>query len=116
MQNFESLELTNRVSTALSALENSKAVSANVINFENKGMMTEALIVVSGTSNVHMQAIANKLAEQLKENKIEYTVEGLNSDVWVLVDCGDVVVHIFSEESREFYALEKLWNNMEQPA
>ncbi len=116
MQNFVSSELSDRVKIALEALDASKAIDANVINFENKGMMAEALVIVNGTSNVHMQAIANKLSEKLKDSKIEHTVEGLSSDIWVLVDCGDVVVHIFSEESRDFYALEKLWCDMEQTA
>lgn len=116
MQNFASKELSARVDAAINGLEESKAIDINVLNFEEKGLMADALIVVNGTSNVHMQAIATKLAEKLKDSKIEHTIEGLNSDIWVLVDCGDIVVHIFSEESREFYALEKLWTDMEQSA
>tara|TARA_Y100001960_G_C14683001_1_gene832245 strand:+ start:1057 stop:1407 length:351 start_codon:yes stop_codon:yes gene_type:complete len=116
MQKFTSSELASRVEAAVKALDESKAVNVNTLNFEQKGLMADALIITNGTSNVHMQAIATKLSKALKELKIEHTVEGLNSDIWVLVDCGDVVVHIFSEESREFYALEKLWVDMEHTA
>jgi len=116
MQNFNSQELASRVETTIAGLEDSKAINLNVLNFESKGLMADALVIVNGTSNVHMQAIATKLAEKLKEANIEYTIEGLNSDVWVLVDCGDVVVHIFSEEARGFYGLERLWGDMEQSA
>jgi ribosome-associated protein len=116
MQKFASAELTSLVDVITTALDETKAVDANVISFEGKGLMTDALVVVNGTSNVHMQAIATKLSDKLKEQKIENTVEGAGSDIWVLVDCGDVVVHIFSEESRGFYGLEKLWTDMEQSA
>jgi ribosome-associated protein len=116
MQKFASAELTSLVDVITTALDETKAVDTNVISFEGKGLMTDALVVVSGTSNVHMQAIATKLSDKLKEHKVENTVEGAGSDIWVLVDCGDVVVHIFSEESRGFYGLEKLWTDMEQSA
>ncbi|HAG52809.1 MAG TPA: ribosome silencing factor [Alphaproteobacteria bacterium] len=116
MQQFNSQELASRVETTIAGLEESKAINVNVLNFEGKGLMADALVIVNGTSNVHMQAIATKLAEKLKDSKIEYTVEGINSDIWVLVDCGDMVIHIFSEESRGFYGLERLWGDMEQTA
>lgn len=116
MQKFASQELSSRVDVAVKGLEETKSIDINVLNFEEKGLMADALVITSGTSNVHMQAIATKLAEKLKENKIEYKIEGASSDVWVLVDCGDVVVHIFSEESRNFYALERLWTNIEESA
>lgn len=109
MQKFKSQEIESIVNCIAESLEASKSQSLNIINLEGKGAMFDALIVVSGTSNIHMQSIATKLGKALKQEKIDYKIEGLNSDSWILVDCGDVVVHIFSEESREFYALEKLW-------
>lgn len=114
MQKFSSKELANRVKVATLALEDAKAVNLNVLNLENKGLMAEAMLVVNGTSNVHMQAIANRLERNLRENKISHTSEGLSSDVWALIDCGDLVVHIFSQESRDYYGLEKLWENLEE--
>lgn len=116
MQKFTSDELASRVEVAVKALDESKAININTLNFEGKGLMADALVIVHGTSNVHMQAIADRLSREFKNQQIEHTVEGLNSDIWVLVDCGDIVVHVFSEESREFYALERLWSNMEETA
>jgi ribosome-associated protein len=112
MQQFASQELASRIEVCIKALDESKALDINTISFEKKGMMADALVITSGTSNVHMQAIAHKLVDKLKENKIKCSIEGANSDIWVLVDCGDIVIHIFSEESRSFYALEKLWSNI----
>ena len=116
MQKFASKQLSTEVATIIAALEETKAIDINTLSFEGKGMMADALVITNGTSNVHMQAIADKLSRELKNNKIEHKVEGLNSDIWVLVDCGDIVVHIFSEESRDYYALEKLWSSMEETA
>ncbi|MCP4355160.1 MAG: ribosome silencing factor [Proteobacteria bacterium] len=109
MQKFISQEIKNRVKIALSSLKESKAIEKNVINLENKGLMAEALVVTHGTSNTHMQSIATKLEEHLKKANIEFISEGKSSNTWVLVDCGDVVIHIFSEDSRGVYALEELW-------
>ena len=114
MQTFASKELASRIEIIIAALEETKAIEVNTLNFEKKGMVAEALIITSGTSNVHMQAIATNISRELKNNKIENKIEGINSDIWVLVDCGDIVLHIFSEESRKYYALEKLWSSMEE--
>lgn len=111
MQKFISQAVKSRVDVVLDALKESKAQEEKVINLENRGLMADALVVTHGTSNVHMQSIAVKLAEQLKKADIQFESEGTTSDTWVLVDCGDIVVHIFSEESRGFYALEKLWSS-----
>ena len=69
------------------------------------------MIIASGTSNRHITAISEKVIDELKKNKIkEVKVEGQGGDDWVLVDAGDVIVHLMSSEAREFYDLESLWD------
>ena len=70
------------------------------------------MIVASGRSQRHVGAIADKLIERLKEEGVRDTrVEGIPVCDWVLVDAGDVIVHIFRPEAREFYNLEKIWGS-----
>jgi len=109
MQKFISKEIKNKVKIVLNSLLESKAIEENVINLENKGLIADALVVTHGTSNIHMQSIALKLEKNLRNANIKFASEGQTSDSWVLVDCGDMVIHIFSKEARENYALEKLW-------
>lgn len=70
------------------------------------------MIVASGRSQRHVGAIADKLIERLKEEGVRDTrVEGMPLCDWVLIDVGDVIVHIFRPEAREFYNLEKMWGS-----
>ena len=70
------------------------------------------MIVASGRSQRHVGAIADKLIERLKEKGVRDTrVEGMPLCDWVLIDAGDVIVHIFRPEAREFYNLEKMWGS-----
>ena len=68
------------------------------------------LIIATGTSTRHVMALADNLAKDLKQSDYLVQVEGKNSDGnWVVVDTGDVIVHLFTEEVREYYALEHMW-------
>ncbi len=68
------------------------------------------LIIATGTSTRHVMALADNLAKDLKRSEYLVQVEGKNSDGnWVVVDTGDVIVHLFTEEAREYYALENMW-------
>ncbi len=69
------------------------------------------MIVASGTSSRHVVMMASKLATRLKENEMPLlSLEGKETGDWVLVDCGDIVVHLFKPEIREIYQLEKMWS------
>jgi ribosome-associated protein len=77
-----------------------------------KTSLGDAMIVASGRSQRHVGAIADKLIERLKEEGVRDTrVEGMPLCDWVLIDAGDVIVHIFRPEAREFYNLEKMWGS-----
>ena len=70
------------------------------------------MIIASGTSNRHVSAIAEKLIYIVKTNSgFPVRTEGMSNSDWVLIDCGDVVVHVFRQEVREFYQLERMWQH-----
>ncbi len=70
------------------------------------------MVVASGRSQRHVSAIAEKLIERLKEEGVRDTrVEGMPLCDWVLIDAGDVIIHVFRPEAREFYNLEKMWGS-----
>ncbi len=102
------ISLKNKI---IESLEDIKAVNPVAINVKKISSLTDFMIIASGTSNRHITAISEKVIDGLKENKIkEVKVEGQGGDDWVLVDAGDVIVHLMSSEAREFYDLESLWD------
>ena len=93
-----------------SSLDDDKAVDVTVIPLSGKSTMADYLIVASGTSKRQIGAMADHLVELAKTLGVAFVcVEGQEQCDWVLVDTGDVVVHLFRPEMREFYALERLW-------
>ncbi len=78
----------------------------------DKTSLADAMIVASGRSQRHVGAIADRLIERLKEEGVRDTrVEGVPLCDWVLIDAGDVIVHVFRPEARAFYNLEKMWGS-----
>ena len=95
----------------LQQLDDSKAQQVVTISLEEKKAVADAMVVASGTSNRHVGAIADQLVQKLKERGYrDLRIEGIPQCDWVLVDAGDVIVHIFRPEVRSFYNLEKLWS------
>ena len=94
-----------------SSLEDSKAEDIVTIELEPGAALADAMIVASGRSNRHVSAVADHLLRKLKKSGHKgFSIEGLEHADWVLVDTGDVIVHIFRPEVRDFYNLEKLWS------
>ena len=92
-------------------LDNNKAQNIISINLKNKSYIADYMVVASGTSSRHLQALSQILVTQLKELGIDdCRIEGKDSNDWKLVDAHDVIVHIFHPEKREFYDLEKMWS------
>ena len=99
----------------MESLENSKA--NDIINLDVRSLtdVADSMVVCSGTSNRHLQSIADNLIQTVKKQGIRpLGVEGENSGEWILIDLVDVVVHIMMPTIREFYSLEKLWGTAEQ--
>ncbi|WP_112830506.1 ribosome silencing factor [Rhizobium cremeum] len=94
----------------LASLEDSKAEDIVTINIAGKSALGDYMVVVSGRSNRHVTAISEHLISDLKEEGFgSARVEGLETGDWVLIDTGDVIVHVFRPEIREFYNIEKMW-------
>jgi nicotinate-nucleotide adenylyltransferase len=92
------------------SLDDDKAEDVVVIDLKGKSAFADYMVIASGRSNRQVVAIADHLADRLKQAGHGYTpVEGKQGGDWVLVDAGDVVVHVFRPEPRAFYALEKMW-------
>ena len=93
------------------SLDELKAVDPVTINVKKLSSFTDYMIIASGTSNRHIQSIGEKVLEDLKAKKIKpLGLEGEGSEEWVLIDIGDVVLHLMSANARTFYDLESLWD------
>ncbi|GIS17198.1 MAG: hypothetical protein CM15mP118_0770 [Alphaproteobacteria bacterium] len=91
-------------------LSDNKAKDIIKINLEKKSSIADFMIICSGTSNRHVISLSNYLVEALKkENLNTLNVEGIRNGDWVLVDAGDIIIHLFRSEVREYYGLEKMW-------
>ncbi|MFT6060726.1 MAG: ribosome-associated protein [Paracoccaceae bacterium] len=94
----------------LSSLDDDKAEDIVEIDLHGKSEIADAMVIASGRSSRQVQSIAEKLLDRVKDQLgIHARVEGKDSGDWVLIDAGDVIVHIFRPEVREFYQLEKMW-------
>ena len=103
-------------SVVLGALEDLKARDVRVLDVAELTSVTDLMIIASGTSGRHVRAIAEAVVERVKKAGFQpLGVEGEDAGEWVLVDLGDVLVHVMIPEAREFYALEKLWG-VQEPA
>ena len=92
-------------------LDDNKALNIKSINLRNKSFIADYMIIASGTSSRHLQALSEILVAELKKIGLENCrIEGKDSNDWKLVDAQDVIVHIFHPEKREFYDLEKMWS------
>lgn len=98
------LELT------LESLDDSKAVDVIPIALAGKSPIADHMVIASGTSTRHVATIAEKLVTALKtEGGIVPRLEGVTQGDWALIDAGDIIIHIFRPEVREFYNLERMW-------
>ena len=94
----------------LSSLEDDKAEDIVSIDLAGKSEMADHMVIASGRSTRQVSAISEKLVDRLKQELgLVSKVEGKDAGDWVLIDTGDVVVHVFRPEVREFYQLEKMW-------
>lgn len=94
-----------------------RAVNPVALDMREVTVITDYFLICHGTSNVHIRAIADGVMEALEERGVRVDgVEGHKEARWTLLDYGDVIVHVFAEEEREFYDLERLWSDAPQTA
>ncbi|HTQ79234.1 MAG TPA: ribosome silencing factor [Thermoanaerobaculia bacterium] len=95
---------------AVAAAEDRKAIDLRVLHLAQKSDFTDYFLIMSGTSERQVQALADGIEERLREEGTRpLHIEGYNRGQWVLLDYGDLVVHVFDSQTRGFYSLERLW-------
>ena len=100
-------------SIILDTLDSNKALDIISIDLKNKSSMADYMIIASGTSSRHIQALSEQVLEKLKTNGVKNSkIEGKESLEWKLIDGIDLIVHIFNPEKRKFYELEKIWSEL----
>lgn len=104
------MDVDAKVALVREAMDELKAIDINVIPVSDKTHLTDYLVVCSGTSNIHIRAIADNVIEKMKEAGFSgIRREGYQEARWILMDYGDVVAHVFDPEDRAFYGLERFW-------
>ena len=106
----EDIDCEGLLSEIIALLDDAKAEEVVQIDLAGKSSIADFMVIASGRSDRHVGAIADQIQKRLKEIKYATVrVEGQPANDWVLIDVGDIVVHIFRPEVREFYNLEKMW-------
>lgn len=97
---------------AVEILKDKKARDLEVIDISGVSILADSFVICSGTSTTHIRALADELEFKMAESGYAAPrKEGYDSARWILLDYGDIVVHIFHEEDRSFYKLERLWTD-----
>jgi|TARA_Y100001970_G_scaffold112236_1_gene140058 ribosome-associated protein len=106
-------KISNLKEQILKILDLNKALDIVSIDLANKSSIADYMIIASGTSSRHIQALSEQVLEQFKDNGlINCKIEGSESNDWKLIDGIDLIVHIFNPEKRKFYELEKIWSEL----
>ena len=97
----------------LEDLDSNKALDIISIDLKNKSSMADYMIIASGTSSRHIQALSEQVLEKLRSNGVKNSkIEGKESLYWKLVDGIDLIIHIFHPDKRKFYEIEKIWSEI----
>ncbi len=104
------METINLATQAAKILDDKKAHNIKVIKVRDLTVMSDYLVIANGTSSTHVRSLADDVEFLLKEDGITpVRKEGFHTKNWFVIDYGNVIVHVFSEEARDFYDLERLW-------
>ena len=99
---------------AAKALSDKKAKDVKVLRTEEQTVLADYFVICNGTSSTHIKALVDEVDKQLSEaGEPPIRREGLRSDIWVLMDFGCFIVHVFTDEARKFYDIERLWSDAE---
>ena len=110
MQKKEIYQLKKEIENILN---DNKALDVKSINLKDKTSIADFMIIASGNSSRHIQALSEKLFDELKKKGINNChLEGRDSNDWKLIDAMDIIIHIFHPEKRKFYNLERMWSEL----
>ena len=106
-------KISNLKTLILKTLDTNKALDIVSIDLKNKSSIADYMIIASGTSSRHIQALSEQVVDKIKLSGIKNCkVEGNESSDWKLIDGIDIIIHIFNPEKRKFYELEKMWSEL----
>jgi len=99
--------------TIAQLLDNKKGIDIEIIEIEELTIIADYFVLCTGTSTVHLRALADEVELKLKEGQSlpPLGIEGYDTGNWILMDYGSVVVHLFTEDTRKYYSLERLWSD-----
>lgn len=107
------MNITEKEQLVCKALDDLKGMDIKVLDVEGVSCVTDRMILCTGRSNRHVKSTANNLVMELKKHGLSpIGNEGLETSDWVLIDLGDIIVHVMTQETRDFYNLEALWGNV----
>ena len=110
MHTKEIIQLKNEIETILN---DNKAIEIKSINLKDKTSIADFMIIASGSSSRHIQALSEILLDKLKKKGINNCrLEGRDSNDWKLIDAIDIIIHIFHPDKRKFYNLERMWSEL----
>ncbi len=105
------MKIENLTDLVIGALNDLKAQNITVLPVGDKTTIADVMVIATGTSTRHVSSIASEVVAKAKEAKQQpLGVEGETNSDWVLVDLGDIIVHVMTQKARDFYELEKLWS------
>lgn len=97
---------------AAKALNGKKGLNISIVEIKDVSILADYMVIATGTSSTHVKALADEVEYKLDNDGISVShIEGYRSNSWILLDYVDVIVHVFSDEAREFYDLERLWQD-----
>ncbi len=112
LKNAESIKVAE---AAVKVLDIKKANDIKMLKIDEKTTIADYFVICSGNSSTQIKTLADEVEYQLNNGGVAHVrLQGTDSDEWKVIDCHDVIVHIFSNEAREFYRLEKLWSDAEE--
>ena len=112
LENASSYEIA---CAAVKVLDSKKATDLKLLKIDSKTTIADYFVICSGNSSTQIRTLSDEIEYQLGVGKVPYVrLEGTDSDEWKVIDCHDIIVHVFSNEARGFYKLEKLWADAEE--
>ena len=112
LENAGSLEIATAIVKVLDA---KKASDIKLLKIDKKTIIADYFVICTGNSSTQIKTLADEVEYQLGVGKVPHVrLQGADSDEWKIIDCHDVIVHVFSNEARGFYKLEKLWADAEE--
>lgn len=100
---------------AAKALDSKKGLDIKIIKVTDVSIVTDYMVIATGTSSTHVKALADEVDYLLEKDGVTVShKEGYRSNSWILLDYVDIIVHVFSDEAREYYDLERLWKDGEE--